>query len=86
MSWNKYKTGYSDIIAMELVAEAATDTPLAEPEETLRQSAMNLIATALAANTPPRPLTVVAAGSQSQDGGTIDKPASISNTLNISIS
>ena len=60
--------------------------PCPEPEETIKQAARSLLATALASNVPVRNVTVSAWGSQSSwtDGGE-GAPQRVSNTFSISI-
>jgi len=86
MSWSVSATGNSIDVAMKIEEQFSSYTPCPDPEESIKQSARDLIGQALRGNIPDREVTVSACGSQATYYGTEGAPDRVANTLNISIS
>lgn len=85
MSWSVSGSGASSEVAASIESQFETSGPCSEPEETVRQNARVVIASALRAQTPDTTkVSVSAYGSQSSYTDS-DGASRITNNLTISV-
>lgn len=85
MSWSVYGVGKPEAVAKRIEEQFTQQSPCAEPEETIRQSARATIAASLAGQRPDMVIQVQAGGcmQSTYDQGTYGPP--FQNSLNIDI-
>ena len=80
MSWSIGVAAWPSDTASDKLKEQVAQWTCPEPEESIKQTALELITKTLAGNNPARPVNVSAYGSQSSWGD-----GQVSNTLSITI-
>lgn len=80
MSWSFYKKGKASEVATAAEEAKNSGFPCAEPEETVRQFALNAVVTATGSYPEDSEVNVEASGSMSMNNGVC-----ISNYLNIKV-
>jgi hypothetical protein len=83
MSWSVAAIGKSQAVAAEIAKQFANGSKCMEPEESIRQAAASLIATAMVAEDAAVVVTVTANGSQSFKDYTTK--TGVTNSLSITI-
>ncbi len=85
MSWSVAGIGKAPAVAAKLEKDFSNSGPCAEPEETVRQAARIVIASALAGQDPSVAVKVTASGTMSNSAEWPSTVAKIKNTLSITV-